>query len=417
MKKFIFIMMAFLPIMLMAQSKVAVYVTSSSETVDETMKEIIGSEIVTAIVNNPAYHAVERTSEFLAQIKKEQGGELSGKVDDQQISELGKKFGVEYVCVANIMPYKDTYYVQARLIDVATVTVKNTAREISNLEDIEVIVETAEKLAQKLVGIKEEVQNDSPIEETIVVEQLEPLVVYDKEYSVVSTQTYNRCFITTINNSGDSTKVVFKLCAGSAMTACFSKNAYILDKKSGTKYNMLSAQDISTSKAMRFEQGIHKFTVYFEKMPSDVTEINIVESDDWKWLGIQLKPYGKKDYFKFEDNTVEYQIQLMNAEEQRKVEREQKKQETMDNIAEMIDNIAAYKLTVKNKRNCDFSVYLGDKLIGIIKGFEVKTIRIPLSFKGKIIFKQINGYLLFPTIKEMQSPSCKMNENRTYVID
>ena len=83
----------------------------------------------------------------------------------------------------------------------------------------------------------------------------------------------------------------------------------------------------------------------------------------------------------------------------------------------MIDNIAAYKLTVKNKRNCDFSVYLGDKLIGIIKGFEVKTIRIPLSFKGKIIFKQINGYLLFPTIKEMQSPSCKMNENRTYVID
>lgn len=416
MKKFIFIMMALMPIMLMAQSKVAVYVTSNSDAVDEAMKEIIGSEIVTAIVNNPAYHAVERTNEFLAQIKKEQGGDQATKVDDQQISELGKKFGVEYVCVANIMPYKDTYYVQARLIDVSTVTVKNTAREISNLEDIEVIVSTAEKLAQKLVGVQE-AKVDTPVVEAPVVEQVVAPVVYEKEFSTVTSQTYARCFITTINNTGDSTKVVFKLCAGSNMTANFSKNAYILDKNSGAKYKLLKAKDISTGSMQPFSKGIHKFIIYFEKMPSDITEISIVESDTWKWLGIQLKPYGKADYFKFEDKTEEFQQSFVRADEKQQQELEKKQQETVEAFADMIDTFAAYNLTVTNKKSGDFSVYLGDKLIAIIKGREVKTIRIPLSYKGKITFKQINGYALFPTVKEVQSPNCKLNENRSYVID
>lgn len=150
-----------LPMVLCAQNKVAVYVTSSDSKVDDAMKQIVGGELVAAIVKTNRYRAVERTADFLHQISTEQGYQHSGNVDDQQISALGKQFGVEYVCVASIMPYKDTYYLQARMIDVETVTVLGIAREVSPLSNIDEIVKAAGKVAQKLIGDEEVVTNRS----------------------------------------------------------------------------------------------------------------------------------------------------------------------------------------------------------------------------------------------------------------
>ncbi|MBQ0008494.1 MAG: hypothetical protein KBT40_07220, partial [bacterium] len=139
MKRILFFMMMCLPMMAVAQGnaapkKVAVYVTSDDETIDNTTKSIVGGKLVGAIVKTRKFQAVERTADFLKQISKEQGYQREGNVDDEQISALGKQFGVDYVCVANIMLFRDnvTMYIQARLIDVEKAIVFSTAEAKSS---------------------------------------------------------------------------------------------------------------------------------------------------------------------------------------------------------------------------------------------------------------------------------------------
>ena len=157
MKKLFILMMFCLPIAAMAQQKVAVYVTSNSNEVDEAAKQIIGTELVSAIIKTNQYDAVERTADFLSQISTEQGYQRSGNVDDNQISALGKQFGVDYVCVANLVVYSgNTYYIQARLIDVETATVHSVARETSSLNDIDEMILASSKVASKLFNVNVE---------------------------------------------------------------------------------------------------------------------------------------------------------------------------------------------------------------------------------------------------------------------
>lgn len=154
MKNLLFTCLMCVPMMLMAQQKVAVYVTSSTNDVDEAAKQIIGTELVSAIIETKQYDAVERTSDFLKQISTEQGYQRSGNVDDQQISALGKQFGVDYVCVANLVIYNGSkYYIQARLIDVETATVQGVARETSSIDNIDDMILASSKVASTLFNI------------------------------------------------------------------------------------------------------------------------------------------------------------------------------------------------------------------------------------------------------------------------
>lgn len=152
MKRILLVLLICLPMMAIAQKKVAVYVTSDTEGVDNAQREIIGGELVAAIVQTTQYKAVERTADFLQQISKEQGYQHSGNVDDEQISALGKQFGVDYVCVANIIPYRNIYYIQARMIDVETATVQTIARETSSLSSPDELMTASAKVAHALIN-------------------------------------------------------------------------------------------------------------------------------------------------------------------------------------------------------------------------------------------------------------------------
>lgn len=150
MKKIIIIALFLLPCAMFAQTKVAVYVTSSDKVPRET-KKIVGSEVVSAFVATAQYSAIERTTEFLSGINTEQEYQRGGSVDDSQICELGRQFGVDLVCVTDITVYSGDYYLQARLIDVEKAIVLATAREISKLEDLNTVIKVANSLAQHLI--------------------------------------------------------------------------------------------------------------------------------------------------------------------------------------------------------------------------------------------------------------------------
>lgn len=171
MKNIIAWMLLVLPSILFAQTKVAIYVTATDKVPLET-KKVIGSEMVASFTATQEYSAIERTTEFLGQISKEQEYQRGGSVDDSQICELGRQFGVDLVCVADITKYQDKYYIQARLIDVEKATVLATAREISNLEDLETIIKVAQNLSQKLI--------DTEVTYTLTIENTHscPLDIY-----------------------------------------------------------------------------------------------------------------------------------------------------------------------------------------------------------------------------------------------
>lgn len=150
MKRIVIFALFLLPCVIFAQTKVAIYVTSTDNVPRET-KKIVGSEIVSAFVSTAQYSAIERTSEFLAGISTEQDYQRGGNVDDTQICELGRQFGVDLVCVTDITTYGGDYYLQARLIDVEKAIVLATAREISKLEDLSTVIKVANNLAQHLI--------------------------------------------------------------------------------------------------------------------------------------------------------------------------------------------------------------------------------------------------------------------------
>lgn len=129
-KSTLLIILSTLSITAIAQKpKVAVYVTG-----DEDIRNIVGNRLVDGLAHNGKYTAVERTASFLKALSAEHGYQRSGEVDDSQIAELGKQFGVQYVCVASIATvWGDEKYFAAHIIDVQTAEVVATGSSSGRL--------------------------------------------------------------------------------------------------------------------------------------------------------------------------------------------------------------------------------------------------------------------------------------------
>jgi hypothetical protein len=132
------------------KESIAVYVTGNS---GASVHKIVGNRLVTAIVKQGKYMAVERSDDFLSQLKKEYAYQRSGYVDPKQISELGKQYGADIVCVAQITEVQNKYDITVKLIDVETA-------EITGIETAQVpnkkighLTEAINKLAAQLLSI------------------------------------------------------------------------------------------------------------------------------------------------------------------------------------------------------------------------------------------------------------------------
>ena len=125
--------------------KLAVYVQGAAS---EEQKKVVGARIISTIVKSDKYAAVERTADFLAELRREQGYQYSGNVDDGQIIKLGKQFGVKMVCVADV----GKSYLFARMIDIETGLVASVSgkREVS-LSDLDNLISDANALITNLL--------------------------------------------------------------------------------------------------------------------------------------------------------------------------------------------------------------------------------------------------------------------------
>jgi hypothetical protein len=164
------------------QQKVAVYVTGAE---GEGINEFMGAYLVDAIVKSSDYQAVERTADFIKELNKEQDYQRTGAVNDNQISALGRQFGVQLVCVAKIGKIENRQFVSARLIDVETATVKNSTKPVMFTSyDVDKACAT---VAISLIGNK---QIDRPVI-TEKTKQVEPDLIEHTQISTVTGLTYS----------------------------------------------------------------------------------------------------------------------------------------------------------------------------------------------------------------------------------
>jgi hypothetical protein len=131
------------------QKKVAVYVTGT----DAGINKVLGDQLVAAFVKSGKYIAIERTTSFLAELSKEQNYQRTGAVDDNELSRLGKQFGVQLVCVADVSEVFGQKYVSARLIDVESAEVVNASNSANkSMNNMEELTAVANSLAQELTS-------------------------------------------------------------------------------------------------------------------------------------------------------------------------------------------------------------------------------------------------------------------------
>ena len=117
------------------KEKVAVYVSGD---VSAGYKKIISVKAVSRISRSESFAAVERTDAFLDVLTKEQDYQLSGEVRDDQIAELGRRFGARYVAVLEATETDGTGFISARMIDVEgglIIKSADTSRKIESAED------------------------------------------------------------------------------------------------------------------------------------------------------------------------------------------------------------------------------------------------------------------------------------------
>lgn len=152
-KKYLFVFIAFMPLMAMAQQKLAVVVVPGSLDVDESTKQIVATELASAIAKTNKYEVFEMTELFFKQLRVEQNFQRITKVENNQVSSVGKYLDVNYVCVTNLIYFnEDKYYIQAKLVDVESAAVLNIAQELTSLKNFDEIPIASDKVAEKLLA-------------------------------------------------------------------------------------------------------------------------------------------------------------------------------------------------------------------------------------------------------------------------
>jgi len=149
-----------------SKQKVAVYMAGKEPEGVVGVHKVLGGELAKTISESEKYSAVDRTDAILSQLSREQYMQRSGSVSEDQIRDIGKYLGVQYISIAEISPVaKRSYYLDVRLVDVETAEIMRTVTAGSGLENANEMIRVAKKLAYELIET-EKVKERMAYEET-----------------------------------------------------------------------------------------------------------------------------------------------------------------------------------------------------------------------------------------------------------
>jgi hypothetical protein len=137
-----------------AQNKQAVAVYMAGEEPPGAMgvHKVLGGELARTISQSDKYSAVDRTEAILRQLSTEHTFQRSGAVSDEQIMDIGKQFGVQYLCITDISVVKgNSFYLDVRLLNVVSAEIVRTVTMGSQLRNANEMIQAAQKIAYELI--------------------------------------------------------------------------------------------------------------------------------------------------------------------------------------------------------------------------------------------------------------------------
>jgi hypothetical protein len=137
-----------------AQNKQAVAVYMAGEEPPGAMgvHKVLGGELARTISQSAKYSAIDRTEAILTQLSNEYAFQRSGAVSDEQIRDIGKQFGVQYLCITDISVVKgNSFYLDVRLLDVVSAEIVRTVTVGSQLKNANEMIQVAQKIAYELI--------------------------------------------------------------------------------------------------------------------------------------------------------------------------------------------------------------------------------------------------------------------------
>ena len=140
--------------------RIAVYVTGDD--VSENEKTALGTRMLSSLINSGRYRGIERSAAFLAEISREQKKQHSGSVDEDQITRLGRQFGVRFVCIAAITPAFGSFQVSARIVDVETAEVVYIGDASSPLKSMDDLTHVSNEVVRAMFSDKATAQAVPP---------------------------------------------------------------------------------------------------------------------------------------------------------------------------------------------------------------------------------------------------------------
>ncbi|MDR1830333.1 MAG: CsgG/HfaB family protein [Candidatus Fibromonas sp.] len=146
--------------------KIAVYATGAEE---QGTNKALETHMLTALVNSGQYQTVERSEEFLAQLAAERSKQHSGAIENEQIKKLGKQFGVDFICIADITPALSSNMVSVRIVNVETAEVAAMGYADSPLKVLPDLTDASQRVVTMMFGVTEQ-----PVQEEIPEPEPEP---------------------------------------------------------------------------------------------------------------------------------------------------------------------------------------------------------------------------------------------------
>ena len=168
------VMLLFITLSAQAQADRKVAVFDPAGKVDEALLEIVREEISSVVVNTSGYTVLER--QLINKVLEENRFQESGLVNDEQMSDIGKRMGADYVFVTAISRLGTNYYISCKMIEVSTARIEkqSTGTTTKGMNDIP---QTTQNIVKRLFGenVQQSVsknrqsqQTDRPIQTNIM---------------------------------------------------------------------------------------------------------------------------------------------------------------------------------------------------------------------------------------------------------
>ena len=164
MKKLLILLLFVFSLTAVAQDKRVAILNPEAATSEVTTihRSMIRGEMEKAICRQSGYTAFTRQD--IDQIVKELNFQQSGMVDDNTRKRLGEMKGVDYLCVTRITKEENSYYLEAKFVDVESGTILNPATKYGELTggSLASMLAACEELAAELVGEQNKVTTSTP---------------------------------------------------------------------------------------------------------------------------------------------------------------------------------------------------------------------------------------------------------------